>query len=113
MAKFSTFLLAASMMTAGIAAPAAANDDGSKRVAVHYDDLNLSSTADRERLSLRVARAVRQVCAVEPLRDLRLRAQSQECQKHTMRTAEVQLANLLSANRVALAGGESILLIRP
>ena len=63
MAKFFLMLLTVPLATAGVAAPAFAQDD-TRSITVSYDDLNLSSERGRERLTTRVKMAVRKVCGL-------------------------------------------------
>lgn len=113
MAKFSTLFLAASMLIAGTAAPAAATEDQPRRAFVSYGDLDLTDGADRERLTARVDRAVRQVCAAETRRDVRAQAETSACRDQARRNADAHLASLFSGNRLALAERGSKFLIMP
>ncbi len=113
MAKFSNLLLAASMLTASIAVPAAASEDEQPRVVVHYGDLDMSSTTDRERLSMRVAGAVKRVCAVETRADVRRQAASRACRAQAMQNVEAKLASLLNGNGAELADREGKILSAP
>lgn len=113
MAKFSTLALSVSMTAAAIAAPAAANEDALPRALVSYSDLDLSQAADVERLTSRIERAARKICVSEPRHDLRRQAQSDACRAQAIRSVEGQLANLLDASNIELAGREGKLAIRP
>ncbi|OWR01054.1 UrcA family protein [Sphingopyxis witflariensis] len=113
MAKFTNLLLAASVAVAGIAAPVAASENGLPRTFVSYSDLDLSSVAGREQLSIRIERAARKICAVEPRRDLQRQAASKACQAQAMRSVEVQLAGLLNGNGAQLTDREGKLLAAP
>lgn len=113
MAKFTNLLLAASVAVAGIAAPAAANEDNLPRTMVSYKDLDLSQAVDRARLSSRIERAARKICAVEPRRDPRRQAQSRECRAQAMRSVEIQVASLLNGNGAQLTDPQGKLLAAP
>ena len=113
MAKFSIILMAATVATAGIAAPAAATEDEAPRAVVHYGDLDLSSTVGRERLSMRVSGAVKQVCAVETRADMRRQEASRACRTQAMRNVEGQLASLLNGNGTQLADRRELILSAP
>ena len=113
MAKFTNLLLAASVAVAGIAAPAAASENGLPSAPVVYSDLDLSSVAGREQLSTRIERTARKICALEPRRDLQRQAESRACQAQAMRSVEVQLAGLLNGNGAQLTDREGKLLAAP
>lgn len=113
MAKFTNLLLAASVAAAGIAAPAAANEDETPRTVVHYGDLDLSSAAGRERLSMRVSGAVKRMCAVETRADIGRKAASRECRAQATRNLDTQLASLLNGNGAELADRQGKLLAAP
>ncbi|MGL3822574.1 UrcA family protein [Sphingopyxis sp. R3-92] len=113
MAKFTNLLLAASVAAAGIAAPAAANEDNQPRALVSYKDLDLSQAADRARLSSRIERAARKICVVEPRRDLQRQAESRECRAQAMRSVEIQVASLLNGNGAQLTDPQGKLLAAP
>ena len=61
--KMHSFALA--LATVVLAVPAAAAEDQPPRVAVHYDDLDLTSEAGQKQLDLRLERAAREVCGVD------------------------------------------------
>jgi UrcA family protein len=104
MAKLSFLLLAASVTTAGLSVPAAAEEDERPRAVVRYDDLNLASVAGRERLSTRVRTAVKRMCRTDFRQTLQQRAGARMCKVHAMRSVEPQLAALLNGNGTAFAG---------
>ena len=113
MAKFTNLLLAASVAVAGIAAPVAASENGLPRVAVHYGDLDLSSVAGRERLSMRVSGAVKRMCAVETRADIGRKAASRDCRAQAMQNVDIELAGLLNGNGAQLTDREGKLLAAP
>ncbi|SBV33309.1 conserved exported protein of unknown function [uncultured Sphingopyxis sp.] len=112
MAKFSLMLLAVPLATAGIAAPAFAEDDV-RSVTVSYDDLNLSSERGRERLTTRVKMAVRKVCGVPGRATLRERAAENACKAHAMRDAETKLAALFNGGGTRLADQGPVVVSAP
>lgn len=106
MAKFSNFMLAASMSAAAFAVPAAASEDVRPRAEVRYGDLDLSQAAGRAQLTSRIQRAARKICGARFERDLQRRAASQACRAEAMRSVEVQLASVLGGHRAQLAERE-------
>jgi len=106
MAKFIPILLAAPIALTGLTLPAAAQDNAAfekESIAVRYDDLNLTSSAGRERLSKRVRIAVQQVCGTRAARDLKTRQVAYKCRDAAMRDADVKMAALFENSGTALA----------
>lgn len=101
MANFSLILLAAPLIAAGINAPAFAQSE-SRSVTVSYDDLNLSSESGRERLTMRVKMAVKQVCGSANRLTLRERVAKQTCELNANRQADVKLASLFDGSSAQL-----------
>jgi UrcA family protein len=112
MAKFSLILLAVPLATAGIAAPAFAQDD-TRSVSVSYDDLNLSSERGRERLTTRVRMAVQKVCGSPGRVTLRERVAERECKAHATRDAETKLAALFNGGGTRLADQGPVVVAAP
>lgn len=110
MAKFSNFMLAASMSAAALAVPAAASEDTLPRAEVRYMDLDLSQSADRQRLTDRLQRAARQVCPAVSGRDLKRQAESRACRAQALRSADLQLASVLGGHHTKLAEREGKLI---
>lgn len=98
MSKLALIMIAAIAPMAGIAAPAAAEDNERPRVAVRYDDLDLLSVAGRQQLETRVQVAIRHMCRNEPQRELWQRTAAAECERAAKRSAEPQLAALTNGN---------------
>jgi UrcA family protein len=101
-------LLAASTILLAAAAPAWASPAGTPVTSeVRTDDLNLASPADRARLDQRVARAARQLCAIQT-RSLAAMDAEKSCvalaMKHAAPQVELAVAKASSAVQiVALA----------
>ncbi|HEY0595902.1 UrcA family protein [Sphingopyxis sp.] len=117
MAKFPFILFAAPLAAAGTVAPATASAAGEERqsVTVRYDDLNLSSERDRDRLTTRIKLAVETVCGGGPgyRQALRERAIAQRCEATTMADANVKLASLFGGDGTRLAARGRIVVAAP
>jgi UrcA family protein len=111
MAKLTLILLAAPIALAGLAVPAAAQDQRS--VIVHYDDLNLASPKGRERLETRVRVAVRQVCGTHMRPTLKEQASSRECVRVATQNSDERLASLFNGNGTALADRGPVIVAAP
>ena len=112
MAKFFLMLLTVPLATAGVAAPAFAQDD-TRSITVSYDDLNLSSERGRERLTTRVKMAVRKVCGLPGRATLRERVAERECMAHATRDAETKLAALFNGGGTRLADQGPVVVAAP
>lgn len=112
MANFPLILLAAPLIAAGLTAPAFAEED-TRSVTVSYDDLKLSSESDRQQLTQRVKRAVRQVCGSANRLTLRERAATRKCELHASRQADVRLASLFNGSSVRLADQRPVVVAAP
>ena len=112
MAKFFLMLLAVPLATAGVAAPAFAQDD-TRSITVSYDDLNLSSERGRERLTTRVKMAVRKVCGLPGRATLRERAAENACKVQAMSDAETKLAALFNGGGTRLADQGRVVVAAP
>lgn len=102
MTKLTFALLAAPMLAAGIAVPAAAQEEA-RSVTVRYDDLNLGTQAGRDRLKTRVRYAVRQVCSTAGRMTLAIQAKQQACLAEASRSADVRVATLFGHQASLLA----------
>lgn len=102
--KFMMSMLAAPMALAGLAVPAAAQDDR-PRAEIPYGDLDLASSEGRAQLQKRVDSAIAQMCGTRTShrQTLRQTLQSMKCRDEARRDAEVKVASLLTdrATRVA------------
>lgn len=102
MPKLSLILIAA-VATTVVAAPARAQDDARPSISVRYDDLNLETSAGRERLDTRVRYAIKSMCAADPRPTLTRRAAALECQAAAKRSVEPQLAALFNGSSARFA----------
>lgn len=111
MVKLSLALLSAPLALAAIAAPVAASADETRSVVVRYDDLDLANPSGRERLTTRVANAVKNVCGTKTFNRQMLaeRASAKRCEADTRVRMEGQLASLFDgAVQVADSGGIAV-----
>lgn len=96
-------ILAAAIVSSGANVPAFAQDDEQRpSVAVRHDDLNLSTSAGRERLDTRVRMAIKSLCSVDA-RSLRARAAGLECEAAAKRSVEPQVAALYNGSHARFA----------
>jgi UrcA family protein len=72
-------------------------------VRVAYGDLNLSTTAGRERLDRRLAAAVKRVCPSVDVRDLAAQQAARRCAADTRSNLKQTVASVLNRQGVALA----------
>jgi len=88
-----------------VAVPAAAAEEQPPRIAVHYNDLDLTSEAGQKRLDVRLERAAREVCGMnETAIGSHLRpAHSAECYREARRNLDREFAELVS--RKSAVGG--------
>lgn len=100
--KLPHILAAASIAVAGVAAPAAAQEEA-KSVEIPVADLNLSSVEGRDRLMIRVRSAVKRVCRTHSSRDLAQQARENACEESAMRGIEPRLATLLKGHGAQMA----------
>lgn len=103
MLKTNLIAVAGILAAAGLASPAAAQDDERPIAKVRYDDLNLSTTAGRERLDARVRTAVRRMCDSNSRMTLRERAASDQCRAVALRSVELQMAALYNGSTARFA----------
>ena len=106
-------LAMAAIAVCGAAAPAVAQDSDAPQVAVRYDDLNLSTTAGRDRLDTRVRTAIRAMCTDSSRLTLRQRAVAQECMAQAKRSIEPQLAALLNGSTAKFASDKPPVVAAP
>lgn len=83
------------------AAPAHAGASDVPSVTVGYRDLDLTSTAGRNRLDARIASAARSMCAVHGVRDLRTLKSAKACYRTAIASAQPQLAALAARSKRA------------
>lgn len=83
-------------LTAG-SLPALAQD---RRVAVEYNDLNLSAPAGRETLDARIRGAARRVCGAVPTMPLEENMQVQNCRKAAMAEAWGQITATANSGQI-------------
>ncbi|WP_422061365.1 UrcA family protein [Sphingopyxis sp.] len=112
MSKLS-FILIAAIASGGAAVPAFAQDDLQRpSVTIHYNDLNLSTSAGRERLDTRVRMAIKSMCSVDS-RSLRQRAAALECEAAAKRSVEPQVAALYNGSHARFASEKPPLVAAP
>ena len=109
----STLITMAAIAVCGAAAPAVAQDSDAPQVAVRYDDLNLSTTAGRDRLDTRVRTAIRAMCTDSSRLTLRQRAVAQDCMAQAKRSIEPQLAALLNGSTAKFASDKPPVVAAP
>lgn len=102
-------MIGGAALSAGAAAPAVSAAEGSivdrdaaPTVVVPHGDLDLNTVEGRERLETRMRGAIRYMCRAYFRPTLRQRAEEQDCMEHARRSAEPQVAALLSGRNVAL-----------
>ena len=98
-----SLILISVVASTGVAAPACAQDDERPSVSVRYDDLNLETSAGRERLDTRVRYAIKSICAIDPRPTLAQRAAALECEAAAKRSVEPQLAALYNGSSARFA----------
>lgn len=85
-----TRMLTLALSLAAVATPALAAESENATVEVRIDDLDLTRTADRERLDTRIKTAARSVCR-SGLRGTAERARRSACASNAIEKAELQV----------------------
>ena len=105
MAVTKAFILSLSLASTIFASAPAMAEFKSKKV--RYADLNLASENGRDRLEMRIKKAVKQVCASPPAFTLAERMDQAQCVTAAYRKAAPESARIIAAymekNRLALA----------
>jgi UrcA family protein len=89
MKKLSVASVIAVVLSSIAVAPAAAQDT---QVAVHYGDLDLTTTAGSQALGERIEVGLKAVCERPDIRDLKSMAAWEQCKDAAMTSANEQLA---------------------
>lgn len=93
-----TRMLTLALSLAAVATPAMAAESENATVEVRIDDLDLTRTADRERLDTRIKTAARSVCR-SGLRGTAERARQSACASNAIEKAGLQVARAIAQAR--------------